>query len=86
MHINRILLLEITISLLRRMAAHKVGNGRQGRWRDFVDMDFVEYLYRSYNIRRHLLRLMPYAWHYGYFQRGLRKFVLYPMSDVLTLG
>ena len=47
MHINRQRLLDITISSLRRMSKHKVGKGTSGRWRDRVDMDFVEYLSRT---------------------------------------
>lgn len=47
MHINRQRLLDITISSLRRMATHQVGNGASDRWRDRVDMDFVEYLSRT---------------------------------------
>ncbi len=38
MHINRQRLLDITITSLRRMAKHKVGNGASDRWRDRVDM------------------------------------------------
>lgn len=44
MHIDRRKLLEITLCQLRRMASHKVGKRGEGRWRDLVDMDFVEYL------------------------------------------
>ena len=47
MHINRLRLLAITLQQLRRLALHRVGKGKAGRWMDFVDMDFVEYLTRE---------------------------------------
>ena len=46
MHIHRQRLLDITIASLRRMATHRIGKGKAGRWRDRIDMDFVEYLSR----------------------------------------
>ncbi len=44
MHIDRQRLLDITLRQLRLMATHKVGKGMAGRWHDYVDMEFVEYL------------------------------------------
>ena len=46
MHIDRQRLLDITLRQLRTMSSHKVGGGRVGRWADYVDMGFVEYLTR----------------------------------------
>ena len=47
MHIDRRRLLAITLQQLRRMALHRTGKGKTGRWMDYVDMDFVEYLSRE---------------------------------------
>ncbi|MBQ7684236.1 MAG: RNA-directed DNA polymerase [Bacteroidaceae bacterium] len=44
MHIDRHRLLDITLSQLRRMASHRVGQGSGQRWGERVDMDFVEWL------------------------------------------
>ena len=47
MHINRQRLLDITLASLRNMSSHQVNKGEKTRWRDVVDMDFVEYLSRT---------------------------------------
>ncbi len=47
MHIDRERLLGICLRTLRRMAMHKVSKYRPQRWRDVIDMEFVEYLTRE---------------------------------------
>ena len=46
MHIERQRLCDITLGQLHRMAAHRITLGKVVRWRDCVDMSFVEYLTR----------------------------------------
>lgn len=46
MHINRQRLLDITLASLRHMSAHRVAKDESVRWRDLVDMVFLEYLSR----------------------------------------
>lgn len=43
MHINRTILLKITLSSLRKMAKHRIGSSRQ-TWGDILDMEFIEWL------------------------------------------
>lgn len=47
MHIDRQRLLEICLRTLRRMSDHRVSKYRPQRWRDVIDMGFVEYLTRE---------------------------------------
>lgn len=44
MHINRERLLQITLRQLRRLSPRRMCMGSQHRWRDCVDMDFLEWL------------------------------------------
>lgn len=44
MHINRAKLLQFCLRSLDRMAMHKVSKHRAERWKDVVDMGFIEYL------------------------------------------
>ena len=47
MHIDRERLLGICLRTLRRMSMHRVSKYRPKRWRDVIDMGFVEYLTRE---------------------------------------
>ncbi len=47
MHIDRERLLGICLRTLRRMSDHRVSKYRPQRWRDVIDMEFVEYLTRE---------------------------------------
>ncbi|MBQ7532453.1 MAG: RNA-directed DNA polymerase, partial [Bacteroidales bacterium] len=47
MHINREKLLDICLKSLDKMAFHKVSKHRMERWKDVMDMGFIEYLTRE---------------------------------------
>ena len=47
LHINRVILLEICLNTLERMARHRVKLHCREVWAEVVDMDFVRYLTRE---------------------------------------
>lgn len=44
MHINRQKLLEISINSLRKMSTHKISKNNPRLWKEYIDMNFVEWL------------------------------------------
>ena len=78
MHINRNRLLDITLAQLRSMSNHKVSKNSCVKWKDVVDLSFVEYLSQVIILQDGLR--FPYK--YGYYLKGMSKFVLHDRNQI----